>query len=304
VSRVTPTAYASNEQPMRERVVAILSRNKRAIRDALMFAGTLRALWWVFAQGINPFAWLGLDTRAYWRVNLDDPYRVSGVGQASTFLYSPAFAQVLAPFGALPFELFYGIWTAVSIAILVWLVRPWPWAIGIFALPIVQELSVGNIHFLLAASCIVGFRYPAIWAFGIFAKVTPGVALLWFLVRREWKALAGALLITGLIAAVSFVIAPSLWFDWFQVLGRNTGGGELLLPRLALAALLVTTGALLDRRAFVPVAVWIALPVVWVNSWVILLACIRLLRDDQERERRPMLDLENPRLGRLVRRLA
>ena len=75
---------------------------------------------------------------------------------------------------------------------------------------------------------------------------------------------------------MSFVLSPSAWFDWAAFLRGSTGSGELLVPRLALAALVVSAGALTDRRWLVPVAVLLALPVVWVESYVILLAIIRL----------------------------
>ena len=52
----------------------------------------------------------------------------------------------------------------------------------------------------------------------------------------------------------------------------------MLVPRVALGALLVIFGAATGRAWLVPVAVWIALPVVWINAWVILLASIRLYR--------------------------
>ncbi len=45
----------------------------------------------------------------------------------------------------------------------------------------------------MAAAIALGFRYPATWAFVLLAKVTPGIGLLWFLVRREWRNLAIAL---------------------------------------------------------------------------------------------------------------
>ena len=46
--------------------------------------------------------------------------------------------------------------------------------------------------------------------------------------------------------------------------------------RLVGAIVLVTIGALTGRRWLVPIAVWIAQPNVIINSWVILLATIRL----------------------------
>ncbi len=256
------------------------SRFARPMRDALVVVGIGRALWFFFVQGIRPWEFAGVDARAYWQVDLAHPYVGSGVGDISTYLYSPAFAQLLAPLGALPFPVFFALWTAISIAILVWLVRPWPWAVPILALPIIYELCVGNVHFLMAAAIVLGFRWPVTWAFPILTKVTPAVGLGWFVVRREWRALAIAVGTTGAIVIVSFALDPTAWADWIAFLLASPGRSQLLLVRLVLAAALVALGAATGRRWLVPVAVWISLPIVWINSWVILLAVIRLGKRD------------------------
>jgi hypothetical protein len=254
----------------------LLGRNRRALRDALIVIGLVRAVVYYVGQGIHPWTFVGIDARAYWGVDLAHPYLGSGVGEHSTYLYSPAFAQLLSPTYALPFEAFFVLWTIASAAVLYWLVRPWPWALLILFLPWTYELFVGQVHLFIAAAIVVGFRYPAAWAFGILTKVTPGIGLLWFAVRREWRPLATAIASTAGIALLSFVLSPSAWFDWAAFLRGSTGSGELLYPRLVAAGVIVVVGALSDRRWLVPVAVWLALPVVWIESWVILLAIIRL----------------------------
>ena len=160
-----------------------------------------------------------------------------------------------------------------------WLVRPWPWVVPILVLPIIYELCVGNVHFLIAAAIVLGFRASAAWAFPILTKLTPGVGVTWFVVRREWRALAVALGVIGAITAVSFVLGPTAWADWIDLLVSSPGRSQLLPLRVAGAAVLVVFGAWTGRRWLVPVAVWIALPIVWINSWVILLAIIRLRAD-------------------------
>lgn len=257
-------------------VMELLHRNRRALRDALILIGLIRAAVYFLVQDIHPWTFIGIDARAYWGVDLAHPYVSSGVGEFSKYLYSPAFAQFLSPLYVLPFEVFFLVWTAASIAVLYWLVRPWPWALLILLLPWTYELFVGQVHLFIAAAIVLGFRWPALWAFNILTKVTPGVGLLWFLVRREWQPLAIALGTTAAIVAVSFLLAPSGWFDWFAFLRGSTGSGELLYVRIAAAALIVVFGALTDRRWMVPISVWLALPVVWIESWVILLAIIRL----------------------------
>lgn len=259
-----------------DRLGTALVRNRRAFRDALIAIGLLRAFVYYAVQGIAPWTFVGIDARAYWGVDLAHPFADSGVGVYSTYLYSPAFAQALSPLYVLSFDAFFALWTMASVLVLYWLVRPWPWALLILLLPWTYELFVGQVHLFIAAAIVVGFRWPAAWAFPILTKVTPGVGLLWFLVRREWRALAIALGTTAAIVAVSFVLSPTAWFDWFHFLTGNQGSGELLYPRLALAALIVIIGARTDRAWTVPIAVWLALPVVWIESWVILLAIIRL----------------------------
>ena len=168
-------------------------RYRRPVRDALVIVGLLRAFVFFVIQGEHPWEFWGVDARAYWGVDLAHPYTDSAVGELSNYLYSPAFAQLLAPFSALPFEVFFVLWTAVSVVILVWLVKPWPWVVPMLLLPIVYELCVGNIHFLLAAAFVVVLRAPAVWAFPLLTKITPGVGIVWHVVRGQWRALAIAL---------------------------------------------------------------------------------------------------------------
>ncbi len=262
-------------------VYALLLRNRRALRDALIIIGLLRAGVYFFVQDIHPWTFVGIDARAYYAVDLAHPYIGAALGQHPGYLYSPAFAQFLSPLYVLPFEAFYVLWTIASILVLYWLVRPWPWALLILFLPWTYELFVGQVHLFFAAVLVLGFRWPALWAFNILTKVTPGVGLLWFLVRREWRALAIALGTTLAIVVVSFALNPTAWFEWYALLRASAGGGELLVVRLAAAAVIVVAGALTDRRWAVPIAVWLALPVVWIESWVVLLAIIRL-RDRPE----------------------
>jgi hypothetical protein len=264
-----------------DRKALALRRFARPVRDALVVVGLGRAAYYFFVQDIQPWTAIGIDTRAYWQVDLAHPYAGSSVGGVSSFLYSPAFAQVLAPFGALPFNVFYGIWLVVSVGILWWLIRPWPWALPILALPIIFELCVGNVNYLLAAAIVLSFRAPPLWALPVLTKITLGVGVLWFAVRREWRSLALALASIAIIVALSFIISPTAWVDWIVFLARSSNRNELLPVRLAGAIVLVTIGALTGRRWLVPIAVWIAQPNVIINSWVILLATIRLRDRDQ-----------------------
>lgn len=231
-----------------------------------------------------------VDAYAYWSTGSGQFY-TGETGAMGSYLYSPAFAQALTPITWLPWPLFNALWTAMNIALLWWLVGRWA-LLSLVFLPIPFEIISGNIHLLLAAVIVLAFRYPAAWAFAILTKVTPGIGLLWAVGRRDIRAVLHASAATAVIAAASFALAPDLWRVWIQLLVADAGrplvtlGWYLpvpLLPRLVAAAAIALWGGWTDRRWTVPVAVTLALPVVWLNSLAILTAIIPLMpiRGDQ-----------------------
>jgi hypothetical protein len=251
-----------------------------AVRHGLVLTGLIIAAWMYLVVGDRTWANPGSDGLIYWAVDPANPYAGSFVGGAGAYLYSPAFAQAFWLIGRLPREVFVVGWTVLLAVVALWLARPWPATLLVLALPVSQEILIGNIHLLLAAAIVLGFRWPATWAFVLLTKVTPGVGLLWFAVRREWRALAIALVATGVVIAVSLVVGGlQPWLDWIALLRRD-GGAESwrLYVRVAIAAILVIWGARTDRRWTVPLAALIALPVIWSDSFAMLLGCVALSR--------------------------
>ena len=128
------------------------------------------------------------------------------------YLYSPAFAQLIRPLTILPWPIFVTIWTAFNLAIVWWLLGRWSLPAMLF-LPIPFEIVSGNVHLMYAAAIVLGFRASFTWALPILTKVTPGIGLAWFAVRREWRQLGLALGVTGadrrgLVRARSRAVAP------------------------------------------------------------------------------------------------
>ena len=166
-----------------------------------------------------------------------------------------------------------------------WLAREWTLVVLAFP-PVFNELYFGNINLLYAVAIVVGFRWSAAWALLLLTKVTPGIGLVWFAVRREWRALVIALGVTGVIVAVSFVLTPGLWRDWLTVLTSSdslsppTAYPVPLLPRLVAAGALIAWGGLTDRRWTVPIGVTLALPVIWSAGLSILVALVPMVRED------------------------
>jgi hypothetical protein len=223
----------------------------------------------------------GQEAFCYWIANIHMPYALSDWTQPIAYVYSPAFLQSILPITRLPWPIFFGIWTATLLLAVRFLVGPRLFAVGVLLAAV--EIAGGNISLLLAVAMVVGFRWPAVWAFVLLTKVTPGVGLLWFAVRREWRSLAIALGATGLIVAVSAVIMPGAWLDWVQLLfhlaGRDGTWAAIPIPllvRLPVAIAVVVWGARTDRRWTVPVAGMLALPALWYGGLTMLLAVVAL----------------------------
>lgn len=228
-----------------------------------------------------------VDAYVYWSADLADLYTPGSTSGDQTYQYSPAFAQALSPGTALPFEAFHAVWLSAQVALLAWLTGP-ILALGlVLASPtnVLTELVLGNVHTLIAVSVVAGMRWPAAWAFPILTKVTPGMGLLWFVGRGEWRRAGLALGTTAAITLLSFVLAPDAWFEWVEWLTTRpeppANPDQLLafapLPaRLGLAAGLALAAGRLGWAWLLPVAVWLALPIIWFNSLVVLAAAIPL----------------------------
>ncbi len=197
------------------------SARRRALRHGLTLAGLLAGVfvWQAIAIGVPNSG----DAWSYWSASAADPYAAARQGAVLSYLYSPAFLQALAPLRLLDWDAFRAVWTATLVAALVLQAGP----LTVLALafpPVLIDLEVGNIHVLLALAIVLGFRWPAAWAFVLLTKVTPGVGLLWFALRREWRQLGIAIVATVSIAVVSFLLAPHLWTEWLVVAGPADRG--------------------------------------------------------------------------------
>lgn len=275
----------------------------RAIRHGLLIAGlvvlvTILVRTWLTASDAS--AGEAYDARAYWEAARGDPYARPVLGSPVAYYYSPAFLQVFAPLLALSFPAFLAAWYLINGAALVAVVRSWlPIALltGFVAL----ELLRGNIETLMALAIVAGFRWPAAWAFILLTKVTPGVGVLYFVGRRDWRSLAIAIGATVAIAAVSFALAPDLWFAWVASLVANTGVSidwpyfpVPLVVRLPIAAALALVGGWYGWRWLVPIASTLAMPTLWPVNLTLLVAVIPLLG---RRDGTAVAPADRPRAG-------
>jgi hypothetical protein len=257
--------------------------------------------WWFLTSTTG----LPVDVRWYWAADPSNLYPHPELLQQNGYNYSPAFELVVGWGRHLTFEQFTAIWRAILLVALVWMAGPFT-AFLLFLYPVASEVNAGNIQLLLAAAIVLGFRggdraangrttgrsgtsnlaslWPATWAFVLLTKVTPGVGLLWFALRRRWRDLAVALGVTAAIAAATFVLWPDRWFDWFALL---TAGSPPpvppfylpFLPRFVAAIAIVVVAAWRGWRWPVVVAGTLALPAFYTLSPSMLVGVLPFLRE-------------------------
>ena len=263
-----------------------------AVRRARIEPATLRHLVIIAMSIAWTLVWWGYATAnghhrdMTWYAAEPSNLYAGGLAVDGFYGYSPAFFQVLTPLRMLPYEGAVWAWGGLMLGALVIASGRWT-PLAIILPPVLGELIISNVHLIYAAAIVLGFRWPWTWSLMILTKVTPGIGLLWFAVRREWRQLAIALGVTAAIAAVSFVYAPSLWLDWVTTLAQSAQAPPQpfqpnalfpipLLVRLPVAALLIVWGARSDRYWTLPVAVVIASPVIWTAGLSTLVAVIAL----------------------------
>lgn len=256
-------------------------------RDPLVL---LRATGWILGIAAAALVWFEytrsggqpVDVRYYWAADPANLYPHPELGERNGYNYSPAFEFVVAWGRALPFEAFVAIWRAALLVALVYLAGP----LTIFVLflpPVASEVNAGNIQIVLALAIVLGFRWPATWAFVLLSKLTPGLGLLWFALRRQWRACLIAGGVTAAIALAAFVLNPDAWPAYLRLL---TGGpAPAVSPyyldfwtRLPMALAFVAFGAWRGYRWPVVVASTLALPVFYYISPSMLVGVLPFLR--------------------------
>ncbi len=286
-----PIRSETGTRPLR---LSAVVRWRPTLRALLVATAIVLACGFVIAvMTAGPSQWFrptgfGFDTRSYWGLRAPlypGPGTDDGYG---FYRYSPAFVPFLMLASAVPWPVFATGWIALLVGIYVWMAGDEKWPLLVFV-PVLFEFYLGNIHLLLALAVVLGFRWPATWAFVLLTKITPGIGLWWFVVRREWRSLAIALGATAAIVIAGLLVWPGMWRDWYvslTVTGPATGINQVPIPlpiRLLAAFLLVTWGARTDRRWTVMVAATLALPTLWFHGLAMLVGIVALERGQPER---------------------
>lgn len=222
----------------------------------------------------------GYDLIAYWIVNPADPYGANRWEQGG-FNYAPPAALLLAPLGMLSWEAAQLLWLGLQLVALWYVGRRWFLVLVLFP-PVWLDITYGNINIFLAAMIVAGLRHPGVWAFGLLTKVTPGIGLVWFAVRRQWGKLATGLGVTVVVIVLSLLVqGPRVWMDWFDVLSQSgnipseTSLPIPLLPRLAISGIVLAWAGIGNRTWVLPLAVTLAMPTLWLIAFAPLVSLFR-----------------------------
>jgi hypothetical protein len=275
---------------------AFASPRVRAVLLVASVLGYVLGFWTLLEHGILSLGGAGaIDALAYWTAgrNLLDGHAVYGipVGGFTAYLYPPVFAQLVAPLSALPLDVFVWAWRALELGCLRVAVGSWRNA-GLAILlwpPVIAELDAGNVHLIVAAAVAMTIRGDARALLPAVLTKFAGLAAVPAAIRLDRRGLligAGMVLAAG---AVSFALAPQLWFDYLAFITRatepsSTGynfGSFIWTPlRLAIAAGFALAAVAWPRLS--AVAVTLAYPILWLHGLSTLTALVA-----HPRERRP-----------------
>jgi hypothetical protein len=228
----------------------------------------------------------GSGDRTMFYETVSRPLYHGAVFTQDDFMYSPIAARVFLIFTLLPLQTYLLLFGLVGCAAVAWLVAPLGprWAPQAFLISLPVTLH-GNLEWLMALVAVVGLRWTALWAIPLLTKITPGVGLLWFVGRREWRAFGIALGTTAALVAVSAALEPHLWYDWLAMLADNLAGpngeGWSLLPiplsiRTLAAGGLVLWGGRNGRPWTIVAAMMLSRPDLWLPELAMLVALPRL----------------------------
>jgi Glycosyltransferase family 87 len=216
-----------------------------AVLGALMGIGTLH-----LHLTMDPLA----DINAYYdaarRLNAGLPLYEHG--SSMEYFYPPLLATVLRPFAQLPFPVFAALWEALILASFVatlWLIgvrRRATWlAVGMLGVPIAWTLTIGQAQALL--TLFVALGTPLGVALAAQLKLFPALIALYWIGRRDWRALGSFLAISAALVLFQAITEPRGLMDFLSVSGlQRVGEVRNISPYVispVLWAVLVVVGA-------------------------------------------------------------
>jgi hypothetical protein len=181
------------------------------------------------------------DSFAYWlaahRLMIGEAVYVTGEAAFAPYAYhyTPPLAQLLAPLtlvlGPIAYVIGYraleilSVWYLAGRAML-------PMLALIAFLPVGVELRFENIHLLMAVAVVLALaRWPLLFAIAAIVKVSPGLGIVYLILRRRYRDAAITVGVGIAICIASYLLNASLWRDFVASIGDRAGiTGNSLIP--------------------------------------------------------------------------
>ncbi|MFI5262061.1 MAG: hypothetical protein ACHQZR_05870 [Candidatus Limnocylindrales bacterium] len=260
-------------------------------------------------------AWFrtGPDLDAYLRAGRDllagAPVYVGQIGEPTNFPYAPTWVVIAAALTLLPPLLVQAAIVVLDLIAIRYVAGSWRGTGLVLLWPLTAfELSAGNIDLLIAAAIVLAWSTTLDDDLGLpdpsrrLGQLVAGVGQVGGLVLVALAKLAPALALpparwrSALIALVICVAVTLpwlfLWPEWFAYLLRQPATIAISLPvgpwylRLPIALVLAALGSFVLRRPWLSaLAVFVAMPSLYLSTTVILIAPIRLWLDSRPARR-------------------
>ena len=260
-----------------------------------LLAVTFALVGWTVGVGVllylvgNEGIRVGFDLAAYIRAGEDllagESVYVGEIGAYGTFSYAPPWAVLFAALAWVPDLVMQAAMMGLSLLAVRYVAGSWLWAGLVFLYPIsAMVLWAGNIEFLIAAAIVLAARgHSGPLAFTALAKVSPILAV----PRSGWREAA-------LVIAIALLVTLPwlhLWPEWIDYLLRQPTTIDIHVGPPWYVRLPFALALLLLRRPWAPaVAVVVAMPSLWLGTFVILTAAVRLWLDGRHKtDPRPAL---------------
>ncbi len=210
---------------------------------ALLWLALLGAAWWLSQSSSIAQE----DFRVYYdaaQLLLHQQPLYQGTG-GMVYLYPPLLAQLLAPLvAAASYQTVWVIWfivnTALLIATIALLSRSvrgrWLWVITPLFLPVLEAYAVGQVTIILLvlfAGAWMAIKRDRrilagiLLALAAWLKVFPALVIVYFLWKRDWRVIGGAVAGGIVLALVQIAISgPAMLLDMTKVLFSLGGSGQ------------------------------------------------------------------------------
>jgi hypothetical protein len=237
------------------------------------------------------------DNYAYWlaaqRLVAGEPVYVTGEAAFAPYAYhyTPPLAQVLAPLTLFLPSIAYIIGYRVLEILTVWYLAGramLPMLALIAFLPVAIELRFENVHLFMAVAIVLAlWRWPLLFAVAAIVKVSPGLGIVYLVLRRRFRDAAIAVVVGAAICAVSYVLSPNLWQEFLAAIGDRAGiTGNSLIPvpyvvRAIAGLVLAIAGGIVGRRRgelLLVLAITAANPNLALNGFAVLAAAVPVWR--------------------------